>query len=90
MSKINKAYFIKVRLLMGILFCLKGLYPMQAQTKGKVISENPDSLSVESSDFSQDTILINKYNQLARKYLYQDAMRSISYAQKSLESLPET
>ncbi|CAG5016557.1 hypothetical protein DYBT9275_05580 [Dyadobacter sp. CECT 9275] len=84
MSKINKTYIIKFRILTGILLFINGLYPSQAQDFKTGLFSDKGTASAQSADFPRDTVLINKYNQLAKKYLYHDAMRSFSYAQKAL------
>ncbi len=57
-------------------------YSQSYRNENKFVKE---IVVVESTgSFSKDTLLIKKYNTLARKFLYEDGLLSINYAKKAL------
>ncbi|PWJ58863.1 tetratricopeptide repeat protein [Dyadobacter jejuensis] len=68
-----------------LLVPLVGVLPLQGQPVDDVISSDKGLSALTSTgNFAKDTMLINKYNQLARKYLFHDASVTIRYAKEAL------
>ena len=86
MSSPSKIYPTRI----GISFCFMIIYGLFHICHAAAHKGNPGvgSLTVKQefkrSTFTRDTILINRYNALARRFLFSDGEKTISYARKAL------